>query len=101
MMDTRKLPCMLRHVRNTICTSKVMITVFLWRERLIYVDILDPSETFAQDHFTSFVLSDPKKSAQNLCGRKHPIELAVYMDNSRCYKGQKVSDKMRHKHDAT
>jgi hypothetical protein len=50
-------------VRNVIDTSKVMIPVFLGGEGLMYVDTLDPNETFTRDHFISFVLSDLKRRA--------------------------------------
>jgi hypothetical protein len=56
-----------------------MITVIMGGEGLIRVDILDPNETFIQDHFMSFVLSDLKNHEHNSGRRKHPIELAVHM----------------------
>jgi hypothetical protein len=67
-------------------------------EELIRVGALDPNEAFSQDHFISSVSSDPKKHAQNLPRRKHPIELAVHMDDSSCHDGQKIVDKMRRNH---
>jgi hypothetical protein len=80
-------------VRNTIGTSKVTNTVFFEAERLICVDTRDPNETFTQDHFTTFVLFDLKKHAQDSCRRQHSIELAVSMDNWCFRKGQKALTK--------
>jgi hypothetical protein len=76
-------------VRNTICTSKVMIPVFRGGGELISVDTLDPNETFTQDLFISFLSSRLKKRAQNLSRRKHPIEVAAHMDNSGCHRGRR------------
>jgi hypothetical protein len=73
----------------------VIIPVSIGGEGLICPDTLDPNETFTRDHFISLVLSDVKKDTHHLCGRKHPIELAVHIDNSRRHKGQKGVDKVR------
>jgi hypothetical protein len=85
-------------VRNTIGTSKLMITVFLWGEGSICVDTHGPSETLTQDYFINFVLSDPKNHKQSTSRRKHRIELIVHVHDSRCHSGQKVVDKMRRNH---
>jgi hypothetical protein len=70
-------------VRNTVGTSKVMITAFFRSEGLIIFDALDSNETFSQDRFISFVLRDLKKHAQKVRRRKRPIKLAVHMDDLR------------------
>jgi transposase len=62
------------------------------------MSIVDPNGTFAQDDSISFVLSDLKTYARNLRRLKHPIELAVPMDNLYGHKGQNVVDKMKRNH---
>jgi hypothetical protein len=58
-------------VRNTIATSNLMVTV-CFEMRVVSGTIIDPSETFAQDHFIGLVSSDPKKQAQaELTGRSN------------------------------
>jgi hypothetical protein len=75
-----------------------MITALFWGEELIRVDTLERNEAFTQGDLIDFVLSDLKKDAQNLRKRKHPIELAVHMDNGCCHNGQKVVEKNRRNH---
>jgi hypothetical protein len=53
-------------VRNTITTSKVMVTGVFSGERLASIDTITLNETFTQDHFINPVLSDLKKYAQDL-----------------------------------
>jgi hypothetical protein len=61
-------------------------------------DAPDLSAKFTQVYFISLVLSDLKKSAQDLSGWKYPIELAVHMNNSRCHSGHEVADTMWRNH---
>jgi hypothetical protein len=69
-----------------------------WDERLIWLDTLDPNETFTLDHFVSFGLPHLKERPQNLRRRKQPTKLAVHIENPGCHNGQKVVDKMRRNH---
>jgi hypothetical protein len=62
------------------------------------IHTIDPKETFAQDHFVGFALSDLERHAQNLLRRQDPIGLAVHIDNCRCHRGGKVVEKMRRNH---
>jgi hypothetical protein len=58
-------------MRNTIATSNLMVPV-CFGMRVVFGNIVDPSETFAQDHFIDLVSSDPKKQAQaELTGRSN------------------------------
>jgi hypothetical protein len=53
----------------------------------IFVSAPDPNDSFNQDHFTGFVLSDLKQYGQNSRRRKESVELSVRMDNSHCRNG--------------
>jgi hypothetical protein len=74
----------------------MMIPVFLTGEGLM--SVVDRNGTFTQDHSIRFVLSDLKKYGRNLRRLKHPIELAVHIDNLYGHNGQNVVDKMRRNH---
>jgi hypothetical protein len=50
-------------VKSTIDMCRVMITVSVGGEWLIYADSLDPNEPFSQDDFIGFAWSDLKKLA--------------------------------------
>jgi hypothetical protein len=48
-------------------------------ESLIFLDAIDPNETFTQDSFANSALSDLSKHTQNLCRREQTVTLSAPM----------------------
>jgi histone-lysine N-methyltransferase SETMAR len=75
-----------------------MIAMFFTAKKFILFDVLPRGSTFNQMYFTNTIFPDLKTANLNFRRQKTKPTFWVYMDNSMCHNGSKVTSKTKKNH---
>jgi histone-lysine N-methyltransferase SETMAR len=79
-------------------TKKTMLTVFFTSRSLIVLEVLPKETTCTQHYFISGILPDLDGEKLRYCRKNPRQEFFLHMNNSKCYKAEKITGKHQQKH---
>jgi transposase len=80
--------------KQNISAMKTTVTVFFASTRLLVLNFLPKGTKFNQDHFIGTVLPNLSSEKRRIVRRKGLPSFSVHMDNSMCYNGAKITEKL-------
>jgi hypothetical protein len=84
---------MVPRTKQNISARKTMITIFFTSARLLVLNFLSTETKFNQDYFIDAVLPELHSEKTPIVRLKDTPNFSVYMDNSICHNGIKVTEK--------
>jgi histone-lysine N-methyltransferase SETMAR len=81
-------------VRQGISGRKTMITIFFTSTRLLVLEALPKGAKFNQDYFIDAIFPGLYNEKTRISRKKGFPAFSVHIDNSMCYNGNKISEKL-------
>jgi hypothetical protein len=81
--------------KHNISAKKTMVAIFFTSTRLLVLNFLPKGTKFNQDYFIDRVLPNLYSEKRRIARRKGLSSFLVYMDNSVCHNGAKITENLR------